>query len=80
MITIEIDGERLREYRERELLTQAQFAERVGVTAETMSKIENGRSVMISTARRICDVTGIQIDDLRKKSDSGESSRASEAS
>ncbi len=51
---------RLREFRERSLLTQAELAERSGLSEATINRVEKGRhEPRISTARKLAAALGI---------------------
>jgi transcriptional regulator with XRE-family HTH domain len=56
---------RLREWRERRLLTQAELAKRVGVSVGTVNRIERGANPpRLSTVRRLAEALGVDPDDL----------------
>ena len=56
---------RLREVRERKLMTQTELAERAGLTLSTISRLENGlQRPRISTARVLAEALGVQPEDL----------------
>lgn len=55
----------LREARERALLTQEELADKSGVTASTISRLENGQqAARISTIRKLAGVVATAPDDL----------------
>jgi len=49
---------KLSEYRAREGLTQTEFAEQIGVTQGTLSRMERGLKPCFDTMQRIWNVTG----------------------
>lgn len=54
-------GVRLRQVRERLFVTQAELAERAGVTEATISRIENGlHAPRFSTVRRLAAALGVE--------------------
>ena len=56
---------RLREWRERRALTQRELAERVGMTAATINRIENGvHEARLSSVRKLAEALGIAPDEL----------------
>ncbi len=56
---------RLREVRERKLVTQEELAERSGVTRANISRLENGlQRPRIGTARRLAAALGVTADEL----------------
>jgi transcriptional regulator with XRE-family HTH domain len=55
----------LRQVREQQVLSQADVAARANVAVETISRIENGRSVRPGTARKLATALGVSVDDLR---------------
>ena len=56
---------RLKEWRERRLLTQRELAERVGVTPGTINRIERGvHRPRLATVRRLAEALGVDPDDL----------------
>ena len=56
---------RLRELRERAFLTQAELAEKSGVSEGTINRIELGRhSPRISTIRRLAQALGVSPEEL----------------
>lgn len=56
---------RLREVRERLLVTQAELSARSGVTEATISRLENGKqSARIPTVRKIAAALGVPAADL----------------
>lgn len=59
---------RLREVRERKLMTQAELAEKTGISEATLSRIENGlQRPRISTVRKIAAALGVEPGDLIKE-------------
>lgn len=56
-------GRRLRDHRESRGLTQAQLAKRAGVTADMLSRLENGRfqSPGMRTILRVADALGVSV-------------------
>ena len=58
-------GERIRQYREDAGMTQADLAEKVGVTHSSISLIENDlRGITVDKLRLICDALGVTITDI----------------
>ena len=56
---------RLKEWRERRLLTQRELAERIGVTTGTINRIERGvHQPRLATVRRLAEALGVDPDDL----------------
>jgi transcriptional regulator with XRE-family HTH domain len=56
---------RLKEWRQRRLLTQAELAERVGMTVGTINRIERGvHEPRFSTIRKLAAVLDVTPDDL----------------
>jgi transcriptional regulator with XRE-family HTH domain len=57
--------EKVREMRERRLLTQAELAERAGMTESTVNRIEQGlQQPRITTVRKIADALGVNGEEL----------------
>ena len=60
--------EGIKEYREKHLLTQEEFAHVAGVSVSTISRLENGKKsigdVKVKTAAAIARAMGISINDL----------------
>ena len=60
-----LDGEKLREWRERKGIAQWELADELGITPGFLSTIETGkRGVSIETLEKISKRTGISADDL----------------
>ncbi len=55
----ENEANRLRRLREERLLTQAELAEKAGVSARTLWSVENGNPCQISTRRAILRALGV---------------------
>lgn len=56
---------RLREWRQRRLLTQVELAERIGVSVGTINRIERGvHRPRLSTIRRLAEALDLSPDDL----------------
>jgi transcriptional regulator with XRE-family HTH domain len=56
---------RLKDWRERRLLTQAELAERVGMTVGTINRIERGvHEPRFSTIRKLAAALDVAADDL----------------
>lgn len=56
---------RIRQVRERLFVTQAELAERTGISEATLSRIENGlQRPRISTVRKIATALGVQPGEL----------------
>jgi len=63
---------RLREVRERKLMTQDELAERTGVTKTTISRIENDRqAARIPTVRKLAAGLGVDPSELVVAQDAG---------
>ncbi len=60
-----IDGAKLRQARERRLITQPELADRSGVMVATISRIENGlQQPRIPTVRKLAKALGVEADEL----------------
>jgi transcriptional regulator with XRE-family HTH domain len=60
-----VDGSKLREARERRLLTQPELSELSGVMVATISRIENGlQQPRIPTIRKLAKVLGVDPEEL----------------
>lgn len=60
-----VDGAKLREARERRLLTQPELSELSGVMVATISRIENGlQQPRIPTVRKLAKVLGVDPEEL----------------
>lgn len=58
-------GKRLRKQRLAQKMTQAQLAEKAGITAQYISHIENGNQMMsIAVFSRICDALTVSADKI----------------
>jgi transcriptional regulator with XRE-family HTH domain len=56
---------RLREIRQRKLLTQAELAALAGTTEATVNRLENGlQQPRISTVRKLAEALGVEADEL----------------
>ena len=56
---------KLKEVRERLLVTQAELAERTGIAEATISRLENGiQTPRISTARKLAEALGVLPEEL----------------
>ena len=70
MITKELIGERIKQYREAKEITQQRMVDELKdkgfvISRETLSKIENGnRSLSAVELSKICDVLGVKIEDI----------------
>lgn len=61
---------RLREVRERLLVTQAELSERTGIAEATLSRIENGlQEPRISTIRKIANGLGVAPEELMDRAE-----------
>jgi transcriptional regulator with XRE-family HTH domain len=58
---------RLREWREARGQTQAELSQRSGVSEHTISGVERGASLRVSTAKKLADALGISVVDLMDK-------------
>lgn len=55
----------LRQVRQRRLLTQAELAQRAGISETEISRIETGHhKARISTVRKLCAALGVEADAL----------------
>ena len=60
-----VDGSKLREARERRLMTQPELSELSGVMVATISRIENGlQQPRIPTVRKLAKVLGVDAEAL----------------
>ncbi len=60
-----LNGQRLRELRQRSLLTQAELAARAGTTEATVNRLELGlQQARISTIRKLTSALGVNAEDL----------------
>jgi len=60
-----VDGAKLREARERRLMTQPELSERSGVMVATISRIENGlQQPRIPTVRKLAEALELEPEDL----------------
>jgi DNA-binding XRE family transcriptional regulator len=57
---------RLRNYRESQLLTKAELARRAGISTLTIDRIEAGMPCRIDTKRKIILALGLKVQDKRK--------------
>lgn len=58
-------AEKLREYMEREEVSQNELARRVGISASGMSFIMMGkRNPRLETVKNICEVTGLKVEEI----------------
>lgn len=55
---------RLREVRERQLVTQVELAEKAGITRAAISRIEQGGEARISTVRKLAAALGVAAEEL----------------
>lgn len=75
MITKELIGERIKQYREAKDITQQSMVDLLKdkdcvISRETLSKIENGnRSVSAVELSKICDVLDVKIEDILEDKD-----------
>jgi transcriptional regulator with XRE-family HTH domain len=58
---MQIDGQILKSYRLENKVSREQLAERLGITAKTIQRIENGESTKESTIAHIEEKLGIQL-------------------
>ena len=73
-------GENIRNYRKKNDLTQEEFAERLGVTYQSVSRWENGNTYPdIELLPAIAKVLGITLDELMGMTEEEKERRASEA-
>lgn len=62
-------GGRIKELRERHGLTQKELAEKLGVSAQAVSKWENNvNQPDVSTIRKLCAIFGISVDEFLQES------------
>ncbi len=60
-----VDGAKLRQARERRLITQPELSELSGVMVATISRIENGlQEPRIPTVRKLAKALGVEADEL----------------
>ncbi len=60
-----LDSAKLREGRQRRLLTQAELAKRAGTTEATVNRLENGmQTARISTIRKLAEALEVPAEDL----------------
>ena len=70
--TVEVDGMRLRELRERRVLSQGQLAERAGVGRNTINRLEGGRlKARPSTLQKIAGALGVDPEELVRMEEAG---------
>lgn len=63
-MSLENLGSRIKAERQSRGITQEQLAERVDISTNFMSLIENGRNMSIETLVRVSDVLGVTVDYL----------------
>jgi len=64
---LQIDGDKVRELRERLLLTQTQLGERAGLSLYTVSSVERGaHSATFKTARALAKALGVEPEELMR--------------
>ena len=70
---MEVDGMRLRELRERRVLSQGQLAERAGVGRNTINRLEGGRlkKARPSTLQKIAGALGVNPEELVRMEETG---------
>ncbi len=60
-----LDSAKLREGRQRRLLTQAELAKRAGTTEATVNRLENGmQTARISTIRKLAEALEVPAEEL----------------
>ena len=62
---------RLREWRQRRLLTQEDLAKRAGVGVQTIIRIEGGQGARISTLRKLAEALDVTADQLLGEDEQG---------
>ena len=55
---------KLKQIREQNFLTQAELAEKSGITRETVNRIENGKGTHVKVARIIASALGVKPQEL----------------
>jgi transcriptional regulator with XRE-family HTH domain len=62
---MELDSEKLKEARQRKMLTQAELAELAGTTEATVNRLEQGlQRPRISTVRKLAEALGLSAESL----------------
>lgn len=65
-----MEGARLRQLRERALLTQAELAAKAGMNVVSITRLETGaRKARFSTIRKLASALGVEPTELVKKSE-----------
>lgn len=69
-----IDGRKIKSVREKQKLTQLYVATSLGVTVDTISRWENGRSpnIKLENAEKLAEVLGLELADIAMKPDQPE--------
>ena len=62
-------GKLIREERKKKGLTQAELAERVGITRQTLSKMERGKVALVTVASflKVLDCLGLELEVKHRK-------------
>ncbi len=79
--SVDINGEKIRLFREKNELTQLYLATVVGVTTDTISRWENRRypSIKLENAKKLADALGVSLDELLDEKDKADEVPADEA-
>ena len=67
---------RLRQWRQRRLLTQEELAEKASVGVATIARIEAGQGARLSTLRKLAQALDVTADELLGEGDEGKAQAA----